>query len=227
MAEPVPGDGLEAAPSNAAQPAPAPAGGMVRRPVYAGLVTRVIAFTIDAVVINVVAICVAGAVALGLSILSVTPKQHGPLVAIGSVVWVGWIIGYFVLFWSSTGQTPGNRIMRIQVLRSDLRRMHVLQAARRLLGLFLAALPLGLGFVPILFTDRRRGFQDRFGGSVVVLTELPPDPSKTLAPRLAGADVAAKRSASANGAAGALAAQAAAAAQLQEQQAWPVRDPAP
>jgi uncharacterized RDD family membrane protein YckC len=196
-------------------------------PAYAGLVTRVIAFTIDAVVINVVAICVAGAVALGLSILSITPKQHGVLVAIGSVVWVGWIIGYFVLFWSSTGQTPGNRIMRIQVLRSDLRRMHFLQAARRLLGLLLAALPLGLGFVPILFTDRRRGFQDRFGGSVVVLTEPPPDPTKTLAPRLAGAEVAATLSANANGSAATLAAQAAAEARLREQRAQPEQDPAP
>ena len=227
MAEPGPGIGLEPAPGNGVEPGPLD--GAVVRPQYAGLVTRVIAFTIDAVIINVVAVCVAGAVALGLSILSVTPKQHGVLVAIGSVLWVGWIIGYFVLFWSSTGQTPGNRIMRIQVVRSDLRRMHVLQAARRLLGLFLAALPLGLGFVPILFTDRRRGFQDRFGGSVVVLTEPPPDPAKTLAPRLAGADVAATLSASANGAAAAatLAAQAAAAARLQEQRGHPAQDPAP
>ncbi len=196
-------------------------------PAYAGLVTRTIAFTIDAVVINVVAICVAGAVALGLSILSITPKQHGALAAIGGVVWVIWIIAYFVLFWSSTGQTPGARVMHIELLRSDLRRMHFVQAARRLLGLFLAALPLGLGFVPILFTDRRRGFQDRFGGSVVVLTEPPPDPTKTLAPRLAGADVATTLSAHANGTAADLAAQAAAEALLQEQRANPEQHPAP
>jgi uncharacterized RDD family membrane protein YckC len=197
------------------------------RPAYAGLVTRVIAFTIDAVVINIVAVAVAGAVALGLSILSITPKQHGALAAIGGVVWVIWIIAYFVLFWSSTGQTPGARVMRIELLRSDLRRMHFVQAARRLLGLFLAALPLGLGFVPILFTDRRRGFQDRFGGSVVVLTEPPPDPAKTVAPRLAGAEVAAAISPNVNGAAATLAAQAAASARLQEQQANPEQDPAP
>ena len=38
----------------------------------------------------------------------------------------------------------------------------------RLVGLFLAALPLLLGFVPILLNERRRGLQDWLGRSVVV-----------------------------------------------------------
>jgi hypothetical protein len=35
---------------------------------------------------------------------------------------------------------------------------------RRLVGLFLAAIPFGLGFLGILFDERRRGWQDRFAG---------------------------------------------------------------
>jgi uncharacterized RDD family membrane protein YckC len=38
----------------------------------------------------------------------------------------------------------------------------------RLIGLGLAALPLLLGFLPMLLTDRRRGLQDMLGRSVVV-----------------------------------------------------------
>ena len=225
MAEPVPGNGLEPAPDNDAEPAPVD--GAVVRPEYAGLVTRVIAFTADALLINVVAIAVAGAVALGLSILQITPKQHGALVAIGGVLWVIWIVAYFVICWSSTGQTPGNRLMRIQVLRSDLGRMHLVQSARRFVGLILAALPLGLGFVPILFTDRRRGFQDRFGGSVVIMTEPPPDPATTIAPGLAGAQVVPGALLNVNGTAADLAAQAAAEARLRAQRAKPEQPPAP
>jgi uncharacterized RDD family membrane protein YckC len=42
------------------------------------------------------------------------------------------------------------------------------RALTRFIGLILAALPLCLGFVRILFDDRRRGFQDRLAGTVVI-----------------------------------------------------------
>jgi len=38
---------------------------------------------------------------------------------------------------------------------------------RRLVGLVLAVLPLGLGLLGILIGDRRRGFQDRYAGTDV------------------------------------------------------------
>ncbi len=44
----------------------------------------------------------------------------------------------------------------------------------RLVGLFLAALPLLLGFVPILLNERRRGLQDLLGRSVVVHEPVEP-----------------------------------------------------
>ena len=40
-------------------------------------------------------------------------------------------------------------------------------AMRRLLGLALAAIPLGLGFLGILFSDRRRGLEDVIGHTEV------------------------------------------------------------
>ncbi len=60
---------------------------------------------IDAVIIDVVAVVVAGAGWLVLSILSVPDKNHGFLAVIGTVVFVAWSVLYFVLFWSST-DTP-------------------------------------------------------------------------------------------------------------------------
>jgi uncharacterized RDD family membrane protein YckC len=80
-----------------------------------------------------------------------------------------WSAAYFVIFWSSTGQTPGNRVMQIRVVRGDDGALlRPWRSLLRLGGLMLAALPLFLGFVPILLNERRRGLQDVIAGSVVV-----------------------------------------------------------
>jgi len=137
---------------------------------YEGLVTRGIAFALDAAVINVVAIVVAGGVALALSVLSV-PKDSldAVLVAAGGVLFLAWSVGYFVTFWSTTGQTPGSRLMRITVRGAgDESVLSPRRAAFRFACLVLAAIPLLAGFLPILFDDRRRGLHDVLAKTVVV-----------------------------------------------------------
>jgi len=138
-------------------------------PAYAGLVTRAIAFAIDAAIVDLAGAAVGVVVGLALSVLDTPDKVDDVLLVIGGVLFVIWTIGYFVFFWSTTGQTPGNRVMRIRVrgARTD-EPLKVRWAAVRFVGLGLAALPLLLGFVLILLNDRRRGIQDLLGRSVVV-----------------------------------------------------------
>ena len=160
-------DVAEAVPVEAAAVAPV---------TYIGLVTRAIAFAIDAAVIQFVAIAVAGTFALILSVVSLSDELDKALVVMASVVYVLWLVGYFVLFWSSTGQTPGNRVLQIRVCRaSDGEPPSAKASVLRLAGLVLAALPLFAGFVPILFDERRRGIQDMLAGTVVVLAPLQPE----------------------------------------------------
>ena len=136
---------------------------------YEGLVTRGIAFAVDAILIDVVAIAVAGAVALAMSVLSVPDSMRTILLAIGGGLFLAWTVGYFVTFWSTTGQTPGDRLMRIQVRRAaGSGPLSPRRALLRLAFLTLAAVPLLLGFLPILFDDRRRGLHDLLAGTVVV-----------------------------------------------------------
>jgi uncharacterized RDD family membrane protein YckC len=138
-------------------------------PEYIGLVTRAIAFALDAAVINLIAIVVAVAVGLALSVLSVPDAVSIVAIVTGGVAYVAWTIGYFVTFWSTTGQTPGSRLLRIKVCRAD--DGSLLRPGRsivRLAGLVLATIPLGAGFLPILVDERRRGLQDMLAGSVVV-----------------------------------------------------------
>jgi uncharacterized RDD family membrane protein YckC len=132
-------------------------------------VTRAIAFAIDAAIVNLTGVLVGVVVGLALSILDTPDKVDKVLLAVGGALFVVWTIGYFVTFWSTTGQTPGNLLMRIRVRQSgDERPPRLRWALVRFMGLILAAIPLLLGFLPILLNDRRRGLQDFLGRSVVV-----------------------------------------------------------
>ena len=136
---------------------------------YAGIVTRGIAFAIDALMIQLVAIAVAGTAALILSVISPSNHVNTVIAAIGGVAYVLWLVGYFVVFWSTTGQTPGNRLLEIRVCReADGEPVRPATALLRFVALVLAALPLFLGFLPILLDDRRRGLNDMIARTVVV-----------------------------------------------------------
>src|SRR5947209_14507725 len=142
---------------------------VVAQPVrYVGLVTRGIAFAIDAAIINVAALVVAGGTTLIVTILHFPHQLRTIIVAIGGVVYILWCIGYFLGFWSATGQTPGCRVMRMRVVTTNGERLKPRRALLRLIGLVLAALPLFAGFVLILFDGKRRGFQDRLARTLVV-----------------------------------------------------------
>jgi uncharacterized RDD family membrane protein YckC len=143
---------------------------------YVGIVTRAIAFAADAALIQLVAIAVAGTVALILSVVSPPDSLDGVMLAVGGAAYGLWLVGYFVVFWSATGQTPGNRLLQIRVCRADDGAVPSPGAALlRFVGLILAALPLFAGFLPILLDDRRRGVHDMLAGTVVV--PAPPRPA--------------------------------------------------
>jgi uncharacterized RDD family membrane protein YckC len=157
----------------AAERAHGPRASIEAPPAYAGLVTRAIAFAVDAAIVNLTGVAVGVVVGLALSILDTPAKVDSLLLAVGGGLFVIWTIAYFVVLWSTTGQTPGNRVMRIRVRRSGKdESLRPRWALVRLFGLFLAAVPLLLGFLPVLLNDRRRGLHDVLARSVVVSTAM-------------------------------------------------------
>lgn len=136
--------------------------------VYVGLVTRAIAFAIDAALINAVAIVTSAVVALTFSVLTIPEDLRTVAIAIGGALYLLWTIGYFATFWTTTGQTPGNRALRIRVTAADGESLLPRRALLRFAGLTLAALPLFAGFLLILVDDRRRGLHDLIARTVVI-----------------------------------------------------------
>ena len=138
---------------------------------HAGLVTRSLAFALDAAIVQGIALAVVVTVGLGVSVLHLPGEVDAIIAAVLGAAVIAWTVGYFVFFWSSGGQTPGNRVMHIQVV--DERGTGQLKPRRALLrfvGVVLAAIPLLAGFVIMLWDARGRCLQDRIAGTVVVYT---------------------------------------------------------
>jgi uncharacterized RDD family membrane protein YckC len=135
---------------------------------YVGLVTRALAFAVDSAIINGLALLLGAVVGLALSVISIPSEVETVALAIGGVLYLLWLVGYFVVFWSTTGQTPGNRVFRFRVRPVAGERLLPRRALLRFIGLTLSALPLFAGFLLILVNDRRRGLHDLLARTVVV-----------------------------------------------------------
>jgi len=136
-------------------------------PMYAGVATRAIALTIDALAATLIFVVVSAVVALVASLVG----GIRPHWVAGAVLGVGAYLvaaAYFVLFWSSTGQTPGMRLMHLRLRGPGGGKVSVLRAVGRLFGLVAAIIPCFAGFIPVLFDRRRRGLPDYVAGTVVV-----------------------------------------------------------
>jgi uncharacterized RDD family membrane protein YckC len=142
------------------------------RPVYAGLVTRALALATDAAVTTVLFMAATGIVSLVASLVGGLRPEWlvGVLLASGWALLAG---TYFVLFWSTAGQTPGMRLLHLRVLDPSGRPPALGRSIVRVVGLVLAIVPLFAGFLPVLFTERRRGLPDLLAGTVVVYTDPP------------------------------------------------------
>jgi uncharacterized RDD family membrane protein YckC len=134
---------------------------------YGGLAARGVAIVADALLVHLAFLAVAASIAL---IESLFDAFHSSWLT-GSLLGAGWAVvvtGYFVLFWSATGQTPGMRLLALKVLTGAGEPPSVWRALARFAALIVAIVPFFAGFVPVLFDDRRRALQDYVAGTAVV-----------------------------------------------------------
>jgi uncharacterized RDD family membrane protein YckC len=158
--------------------APATTAGDLNEPAvaadYAGLVTRAIALAIDAAIVEGALLLIAGMLSLIASLVG--GVEFGTVAKVLTAV--GWVVitaGYFVVGWSTAGQTLGMRAMELSVLTADaLLPPRPLRSLVRVVFLALCILPLFAGFLPVLFDGRRRGLHDMVAGTVVLHADAVP-----------------------------------------------------
>lgn len=134
---------------------------------HVGLVGRGIALLVDAGILSA-GFALFSALLYG--ILQLVSDQTLPALVAGLLSAWGFLVAcvYLIAFWAIEGQTPGMRFLSIRLEHDGSPEIGLRRAFRRLWGTILAVLPLGLGLVPILFNERRRGLQDRIAGTDVV-----------------------------------------------------------
>jgi len=134
----------------------------------AGAVTRGLAFALDMLIVNLAFSGLAAIAALVGSFFSGEGSNvSGLALALGGGAWLSLGAFYLVAFWSLAAQTPGMRFFGIR-LGVGARGLPLGRSLKRLIGLGLAAIPLGLGFLGIVLDERRRGWQDRLAGADVL-----------------------------------------------------------
>ena len=134
----------------------------------AGAVTRGLAFALDVLIVNLGFSGLAAVAALIAS--AFTGNGNGVsnfALAAGTALWFGIGSLYLVGFWSLAGQTPGMRFLGVR-LDVESRGLPLGRSVKRLIGMALAVMVFGLGFLGILFDKRRRAWDDRLSGVDVV-----------------------------------------------------------
>lgn len=132
---------------------------------FAGVASRGLALAVDALGVALLSLVLGGAVGV-VSALVGGIRPHSlaaALLAAGGAIVAA---GYFTLFWSTVGQTPGMRLAGVRV-HGPHGRLSASRAFVRTVGLALAIIPCFLGFVPALFDSRRRALPDYLANTVV------------------------------------------------------------
>jgi uncharacterized RDD family membrane protein YckC len=146
---------------------------VVRRPPrsgrsrYAGLASRALAFSVDLLAIAAVYAVIAGLLAL----ISYLVGGLRPAWLAGTILGVGFLVvgwAYFVVFWTDAGRTPGMHLVRLRVRDREGKSLSFGRAVVRAVATWISIVPFFLGYITVLFDERRRGLPDLVAGTEVV-----------------------------------------------------------
>ncbi len=137
------------------------------RPGFGGFASRGVALVVDALLAQIIFLVAAASIGVVLGLAG----GLGPGWLEGTLAAGGWLIvvgAYFATFWSATGETPGMGLMRVRVVAPSGEAPSLLRSLVRVVGLVLAIIPLGAGFLPALVDSRRRALPDYLAGTTVI-----------------------------------------------------------
>ena len=126
----------------------------------AGFWIRVVAFIIDSIIVGVVNAIIAAI------LNSSTTGRSGIQTLLGII--------YFTYFWSSAspwpGQTVGDKLLNLRVIRTDGSDLTIVQALIRYVGLFISFIVIFIGVIWVAFDPNKQGWHDKIAGTYVIKT---------------------------------------------------------
>jgi uncharacterized RDD family membrane protein YckC len=126
----------------------------------AGFWIRFLAILIDGVILFVINLILAGI------LNSSTTGRSGIQTLLGLI--------YYVYFWSSNspwpGQTIGNKLLNIRVIKTDGSDLSLVVALIRYVGLVVSILVIFIGVIWAAFDPNKQGWHDKIAGTYVIKT---------------------------------------------------------
>jgi uncharacterized RDD family membrane protein YckC len=145
----------------------------------AGFVSRFIALLIDIVLLGAL-LLVSSVIWFGLLrvvplgwLNAIFPRLQALItfalrVVLPLAVAIGVVVGYFLFFFTVTGQTVGKRVLGLRVVSTSGDHVELRYACVRLAGYAISAIPIYLGFLAMFFDRERRTWHDRLAHTAVI-----------------------------------------------------------
>jgi len=163
---------------------------------YAGIASRVLAFSVDVFVL-IIALLVAGIFIRGIvavfGLERLLPGIFGPSgiyaarIAGSSALATLIACAYWMFGWMFIGGTAGKILMGLRVVGPGGSRLGFWRSLRRVIGYFISMFALGLGFLWVIVNKRRHSWADKLAGtSVVYAWHARPDETFLAAPPAEG-----------------------------------------
>jgi len=143
---------------------------------YAGFVSRAAAYSVDRLIIYAIVFVIMLVLNFILSLLRVDQwlaARVGSslnlfITILLSSFGINLVVSMFynISFWMLSGQTPGKRFLGVRVMRPDGQRLKLRNAIWRQIGYYISTI-FFLGYIWILFDNKRQGFHDKIAGTIV------------------------------------------------------------
>jgi uncharacterized RDD family membrane protein YckC len=143
----------------------------------AGFFSRLLAFSVDLIILNVVQFVGSVFVQYFLNFfrllkvvnfITVWLQDINSNLGTGVVLTVLLVIAYFSFFWSLVGYTPGKALLSLKVVRPDGTNPSFGRSILRFFSYWISAIPLFLGFFWVIWDSKRQGWHDKIAGTQVV-----------------------------------------------------------
>jgi uncharacterized RDD family membrane protein YckC len=135
---------------------------------YAGAVSRLLAYLIDAAVSTALFALGLGATSLAVQVITGHSVHWTRANIAVAIIFALWEFFYFGYSWAASGRTFGMAVLGVRVVAVDGTALAPWRGALRALVFPLSFLLFGLGFLGILVQREHRALHDLIAGSVVI-----------------------------------------------------------